>query len=149
MRYDDPQRPVSEQSAVRRPLQTNGSPLPVITLMYPMQGDDDEQTEWVCVGEPHCAGIVRYDGPLPPDAQPCSACESHAPWGWLASIHAHRGTNRFGTHYAWLRDLAAFSADYLADPELALRKYFKYNGPEIEPTAGGTVPLATIDEELF
>ncbi len=109
MRYDDPQRPVSEHGATHNPLQVNGSPLPVITLMYPMQGDSGE-------------------------------------WGWLTCIHAHRGTNRFGTHYAWLRDLATFSQEYMEDPENALLVHFKYNGPEIEVTAN---MRGTVDEDIF
>ena len=109
MRYDDPERPTSEHGAITTALQTNGSPLPVITLMYPMQGDSGE-------------------------------------WGWLACIHAHRGQNRYGTHYAWLRDLAQFSEQYMEDPENALRVYFKYNGPEIEATAN---MRGTVDEDIF
>jgi hypothetical protein len=49
---------------------------------------------------------------------------------WLACIHAHRGGNRFGYHSGVLQDLAAFSADWLEDPEGALTKYFGYTGPE-------------------
>ena len=109
MKYDDPQRPTSELGATHNPLQTNGSPLPVITLMYPMQNDDGH-------------------------------------WGWLATIHAHRGTNRYGTHYAWLRDLAQFSEQYMEDPENALRVYFKYLGPEIVATAN---MRGTVDEDIF
>jgi hypothetical protein len=51
---------------------------------------------------------------------------------WLACIHAHRGGNRFGYHSGVLKDLQAFSADWLAGPEEALAKYFGYNGPEKE-----------------
>ena len=109
MRYDDPERPISEHGATKSLLQVNGSPLPVITLMYPMENDDGH-------------------------------------WGWLASIHAHRGTNRFGTHYAWLRDLATFSEQYMEDPENALKVYFKYNGPEIEVTAN---MRGSVDEDIF
>jgi len=109
MKFDDPARPTSEHGATTSALQTNGSPLPVITLMYPMQNGDGA-------------------------------------WGWLTCIHAHKGTNRFGTYYAWLRDLGAFSADCMEDPERALLIHFKYAGPEIETTAA---MRESIEEEIF
>ena len=109
MKFDDPERPTNEHGAITTALQTNGSPLPVITLMYPMQNDDGA-------------------------------------WGWLTCIHAHRASNRFGTYYAWIRDLGAFSQQYMEDPEHALRAHFKYNGPEIEPTA---LMRDSITEEIF
>lgn len=111
MRYDDSKRPVHEHGATKSFLQTNGSPLPVITLMYPMQDGGDA-------------------------------------WGWLACIHAHRAANRFGTYYGWLGDLNQFSADYMNDPENALRKYFKYNGPEWEPTEHGGAAVQT-EKDIF
>ena len=79
MRYDDPERPLSDLSATKTPLQVNGSPLPTITLMYPMQN-----------GGP--AGAEDAD---------------EAEWGWLVCIHAHRSANKFGTYYGWVRDLAS------------------------------------------
>lgn len=39
MRYDDPQRPQSDLSATPNALQTNGSPLPSISLIRPMQSE--------------------------------------------------------------------------------------------------------------
>jgi|ERR1700694_1342608 len=119
MRYDDPQRPTSLISAVNTPLQLNKSPLPTITLMYPMQngGTTDDVDDDV--------------------------------WGFLACIHAHRAANRFGTYYGWLRDLGQFQADYMADPENALAKYFKYLGPDWEPTTNSPRPTQEIQEEIF
>ena len=147
MRYDDPQRPSSLLSAVNTPLQTNGSPLPTITLMYPMQngavrcrctqqGPDGPQKILGCTGAEDTS---------------CSACEveDDPHWGWLACVHAHRASNRFGTYYGWLRDLGQFQADYLADPEAALLKYFKYAGPDWEPTAQSPRPTQEIQEEIF
>ena len=46
MRFDDPRRPQNEAGAHKSALQTNGSPLPVITLMFPMQNGDAEGGEW-------------------------------------------------------------------------------------------------------
>ena len=121
MRYDDPARPLSDLSATKTPLQVNGSPLPTITLMYPMQN-----------GGP--AGAEDAD-----DAE----------WGWLVCIHAHRSANKFGTYYGWVRDLGTFQADYLADPEEALLRYFKYAGPEYEPTEHSPRHTQEIAEEIF
>jgi len=149
MRYDDPQRPTSMLGAVNTPLQTNGSPLPTITLIYPMQSSDAEAV-WNCIGPPHCKrpNIVPC-GRLPDDAQPCAACQSSGEWGFLCCIHAHRASNRFGTYYGWIRDLGQFQADYLADPEGALLKYFKYAGPDWEPTTHSPRPTQEIAEEIF
>jgi len=120
VRYNDPQRPTSLVSAVSTPLQTNGSPLPTITLMYPMQNGDQN-------AEGEVDGI----------------------WGWLCCIHAHRASNRFGTYYGWVRDLGQFQADYLLDPEAALLKYFKYSGPDWEPSTNSPRAKQEILEEIF
>jgi hypothetical protein len=119
MRYDDHRRPFSDCSAVKMPLQVNKSPLPTITLMYPMQngGTTDDVDD--------------------------------AAWGWLACVHAHRDGNKFGTYYGWIRDLGQFQADYLADPEAALAKYFKYTGPDWEPTTQSPRATQEIKEEIF
>lgn len=119
MHYDDPARPVSDVGATPTPLQVNGSPLPVITLIRPM-----------------CS-----EGPLGDDR-----------WGWLCCIHAHKAQNRFGTYYAWIGDLGEFQRDFFEDPEAALLKYFKYDGPHWEPTEQapkGPVNKGTIEEDLF
>jgi hypothetical protein len=120
MRYDDPARPTSLISAVHTPLQVNGSPLPTITLMYPMQNADQN-------AEGEVDGV----------------------WGWLACVHAHRASNRFGTYYGWIRDLGQFQRDYLFDPEAALLHYFKYAGPDWEPTEQSLRPVQEIQEEIF
>ncbi len=122
MRYDDPQRPQSDIGAVHTPLQVNKSPLPTITLMYPMQNGDQAAD-----GSDEDVGV----------------------WGFLACVHAHRASNRFGTYYGWLRDLGQFQQDYLADPEAALLKYFKYSGPDWEPTAQSPRATQQIQEEIF
>jgi hypothetical protein len=114
--------------AVNSPLQLNGSPLPTITLMYPMQNGGDAQTD---SGDADCDSAV---------------------WGFLACIHAHRASNRFGTYYGWIRDLGQFQADYLADPENALLQYFKYSGPDWEETAHSPrapAQVQEINEEIF
>jgi hypothetical protein len=117
MRFDDNDRPQHMGSATNTALQVNGSPLPVITLLRPMQSEQEDGSDV---------------------------------WGWLACIHAHKQRNSFGTYYGWIRDLGQFSADYLASPEDALRRYFKYEGPEITPTANGVRPLTQqIDEDIF
>ncbi len=119
MRYNDLQRPVSDIGAVRQPLQVNKSPLPTITLMYPMQnGGTTDDVEDDC-------------------------------WGFLACVHAHRASNRFGTYYGWLRDLGQFQEDYLADPEAALAKYFKYTGPDWEPTERSPRATQEISDAIF
>ena len=107
-------------------LQVNGSPLPVITLLHPMQNGEEN--------------LEREDGTLD---------TSRGEWGFLACINAHRGSNRFGTYYAWLRDLGQFQRDYLDDPELALRKYFKYEGPDLETTVNSPKAHAVIEEDIF
>jgi hypothetical protein len=145
MRYDDPQRPQSDIGAVHTPLQVNKSPLPTITLMYPMQNGD--QSPWRCTG----SACPRSNPPhtLNEDEQPCARCVGDAEWGWLCCIHAHRESNRFGTYYGWIRDLGQFQADYLADPENALLKYFKYSGPDWEPTTHSPRGTQEIKEEIF
>ena len=126
MRYDDPSRPRSTMNVEAAPLQINGSVLPVITLIRPMESEAD--VEWRCAGREGCVDGDRtgegYDG--------CEACErSHSVvWGWLASIHAHRESNRFGYHTAFIADLGEFQRAYLDDPESALARWFKYYGPE-------------------
>jgi hypothetical protein len=120
MRYDDPQRPVSI-AADSAPLQVSGSPLPVVTLIRPMES---EQVAWACSGTPGSCNGARDDT--------CPGCHESRPttWGWLACIHAHREGSRFGYHTAWIADLGEFTQAYLADPEAALAKWFKYHGPE-------------------
>ena len=125
MRYDDPQRPQSDVSAVKQMLQVSGSPLPVITLMYPMQNGQENYK--VCTSVPDCTQ----------DCDTCDHCQidtSAGEWGWLACVHAHRSGNKFGTYYGWLRDLGEFQREYMESPEDALRKFFRYNGPEWETT---------------
>ena len=123
MRYDDPARPTSLVAAVNTPLQLSGSPLPTITLMYPAQS----------------SGIT-------------DDVNGDNTWGWLCCIHAHRASNRFGTYYGWIRDLGQFQSDYLLDPEATLLKYFKYSGPEWEPTERSpraAPAVQEIQEEIF
>lgn len=141
MRYDDPERPLNDSGAHKSLLQSNGSPLPVITLMYPMR--DGQENYKVCTGLEGCTGVETGSD------EGCTACEVETDtgaWGWLACIHAHRASNRFGTYYAWIRDLGAFQRDYLADPESALREYFKYNGPDYEFTERGGATKEIADD---
>ena len=92
---------------------------------------------------------VRYDDPARPQREGVRLQTSGAPLpvitlvaagqggngrGWLACIHPARGSNKFGYHSAVLEDLGEFSQEFLADPEAALAKYFRYEGPE-EPAA--------------
>lgn len=116
MRYDDAERPISDVGATPSPLQVNGSPLPVITLMRPMQSESEQGDDV---------------------------------WGWLACIHAHRTANRFGTYYGWIKDLGQFQQDYLADPEGALQRYFKYSGPQWEPTERPARVQQSIAKDIF
>lgn len=123
MRYDDPQRPVSDAGAETIPLQVNRSPLPVITLIRPMESEGEEVA--TCTGERGC--LEGFKG-----QEECEVCHRVRPTilGWLACIHAHHGDTRFGYYTAWIGDIGQFSRDFLADPEGALRRYFRYNGPE-------------------
>lgn len=120
MRYDDPSRPMSI-AADSAPMQANGSPLPVITLVRPMESEGEEVAR--CTQGPQCAARMSLD---------CYSCEitRGQVWGWLACIHAHREGSRFGYHTAWIGDIGEFTTAYLADPEAALARWFKYLGPE-------------------
>jgi hypothetical protein len=125
MRFDDPARPISALNAVKTALQTNRSPLPTITLLYPMKEGSENEVD--------AGGNVIETGE----------------WGWLACIHAHRTSNKFGTFYGWLRDLGQFQRDYLDDPENALLKYFKYSGPDYADTEHSLRPKQEITEDIF
>lgn len=135
MRYDDPQRPQSI-SADNAPMQVSGSPLPVVTLVRPMESEDVAQYRChggclTCRYEHPEEGVVDHTGQI--TGEPiCGQCEEIRPttWGWLACIHAHREGSRFGYHTAWIASLEEFSAAYLLDPEAALARWFKYLGPE-------------------
>lgn len=122
MRYYDPERPESMYADSAK-LQANGSPLPVITLVRPIETER-------AVGR-------REDGSQ--ILEPCT--------GWLACIHAHHAEARFGYYTAIIADLAKFHADYLDDPERALLAYFRYAGPEARrarPQVNGS--SASVDE---
>jgi hypothetical protein len=126
MRYDDPVRPQSI-GADASPMQTNGSPLPVVTLIRPMESEGSAR--YRCTRG--CEKLDRLGEPEE-GMEECAGCEvtRDTRWGWLACIHAHREGSRFGYHTAWISSLEEFSAAYLADPEAALAKWFKYFGPE-------------------
>lgn len=132
MRFDDEERPKSI-SADSAPLQVNGSPLPVITLIRPMESEVEVVR---CAAGAHC----EY-------APPCECCEQQREtcWGWLCCIHAHIDGARYGYHTAWIRDLGEFTRDYLDDPELALKKWFKYNGPEKKTR----VETPVVEKDIF
>ncbi len=144
MRYDDPQRPQFTGGAIETALQVNRSPLPTITLMRPMQSETPE-TYKVCSGREGCTG------PETGSDEGCTACdvERETVWGWLCCIHAHKGTNRFGTYYGWIRDLGEFQREYLEDPEATLLRYFKYSGPDYEQTVHSPLPKAVIADDIF
>src|SRR5580658_9648504 len=127
MRYDDPTRPASI-SADSAPLQVSGSPLPVITLIRPMESEVSRCTLDV--------GLCLEVGRSP--SMECPHCTREALWGWLACIHPHIEGARFGYRAAFLRDLGEFSRDYLDDPERALAKWFKYEGPEARKAPAST-----------
>jgi hypothetical protein len=123
MRFDDEERPRSEM-ANNAALQVNGSPLPTITLMFPMEGEI--APTWRCV-----CGELHRDAPLlEPRCE--DKCERKArwKWGWLACIHAHKEGATFSYHTGWIASLEQFSSAYMDDPEAALLRYFKYSGPE-------------------
>lgn len=129
MRYDDADRPHSDVSALKTALQISGSPLPAITLMRPM--------EMECTTQYKGSDGLTYE-------------RTGTEWGWLCCIHAHRGTNRFGTHYGQIRDLGEFQRAYLEDPEAALRRWFKYEGPELVVTEHSPKSSSqVIEEDLF
>ncbi len=144
MRYDDSQRPQSDLGATPIPLQVSGSPLPAITLIRPMQSEGPE-TFKVCTGAEGCTGEETGSN------EGCLACEEQreSVWGWLCCIHAHKATNRFGTYYGWVRDLGEFQEAYIEDPEAALLRWFKYSGPEWEPTQNALKPRGVITEDIF
>jgi hypothetical protein len=120
MRFDDEERPRSEM-ANNAALQVNGSPLPTITLMFPMEGEI--APAWAC----HCKGEF-----VDISEQICENCAraSRWAWGWLACIHAHKEGATFSYHTGWIASLEQFSKEYMDDPEAALLRYFKYSGPE-------------------
>lgn len=122
MRYDDPNRPKSEAGAEAIPLQVSRSPLPCITLIRPMEVE-------VIVARCRVPGAQGFPCN---NSYPCERCEhvTEWKWGWLCCIHAHREGSRFGYHTAVIADIGQFSLDFLEDPEAALRRYFKYEGPE-------------------
>ena len=133
MHYDDPARPRSV-SADNAALQVSGSPLPVITLIRPMESEGAEV--WRCTGRgsrvaTQPCNVPCGNGNGNGNGQPCERCERVRPavWGWLASIHAHVEGSRFGYHTAFIADVGQFTEEYLADPEAALARWFKYQGP--------------------
>lgn len=132
MRYDDPARPVSI-AADSAPMQVSGSPLPVITLVRPMESEGS--LVYRCGGGQEACiqagGQIDHTGQIT-GTPLCGKCDEYRPtiWGWLACIHAHREGSRFGYHTAWIASLEEFSQAYLLDPEAALARWFKYLGPE-------------------
>ena len=123
MRYDDEKRPKSI-GADASALQVSGSPLPCVTLIRPMESG-------VIVARCEDSGVPAYHYPCN-NGYPCERCEhvSEATWGWLACIHAHIEGSRFGYHTAWVSSIDALLSAWIADPEAALLRYFKYSGPE-------------------
>jgi hypothetical protein len=123
MRYDDPARPKSPH-ATQTALQVNGSPLPIIGLMYPMESEAG--TTWRCRRTDGRKCFSHVEGPDCPDC----ARTTNIVWGWLCYIHAHIEGSTFGYHTAFVRSLEEFSREYMDDPERALAKWFKYEGPK-------------------
>lgn len=123
MRYDDPARP-KHGDATSTPLQVNGSPLPTIILIRPMTSETDVQ--WTCMGDAVHGECAKHPGADCPNCKR-SSCDVI---GWLAGIHAHREGARFGYHTGFIASLDEFHRAYLEDPEAALAKWFKYEGPE-------------------
>ena len=119
MRYDDEKRPKSI-GADASALQVSGSPLPCVTLIRPMES---EAVWYECGASEDCT--ERAD-------DLCPGCHERRSeeWGWLACIHAHIEGSRFGYHTAWVRSVDALLSAWIADPEAALLRYFKYSGPE-------------------
>ena len=137
MRYDDPERPESGY-ADNAKLQINGSPLPVITLIRPIETDKKIgicQTHGLGCGNEEATCDVRWT------TEPCV--------GWLACIHAHHAEARFGYYTAIISDLARFHEDYLADPENALLTYFRYAGPEPKRARPSVLASAASVDELW
>lgn len=123
MRFDDPARPSVRNLGEETPLHTSGSPLPVVTLVRPLQTE-------ACIGHTETGDQLLM--PV---------------WGWLACIHAHRSGNRYGYHTGIITDLARFHEEYMSDPEACLAKYFKYVGPEDTKLAKVTLPSLWEDAE--
>jgi hypothetical protein len=143
MRFEDEERPRSEM-ANNAALQVSGSPLPAITLMFPMEGE--REPRWRCV-----CGLSSSD--WMEEARCEDGCErvSQWQWGWLACIHAHVEGSTFSYHTGWLASLEQFSQEYMEDPEAALLRYFKYAGPKPKQAAGPK-PLRVIgvtEEDIF
>jgi hypothetical protein len=140
MRFEDEERPRSEM-ANNAALQISGSPLPAITLMFPMEGEI--APVWHCV----CGKSSPLEEPGCEDR-----CErvSRWKWGWLACIHAHVEGSTFSYHTGWISSLEEFSKAYMEDPEGALLRYFKYEGPK--PKRPPTQVLRVIgmtEEDVF
>lgn len=142
MRYDDPERPKAE-FADSAPLQTNGAPMPVISLIRPIETEEhvgwecgtrtNEEAHTHCMHEPSdtCPGCIQLVRPV---------------WGWLACIHAANDTSRFGYYTGIISNLAKFHEEFLTDPEATLLRVFKYSGPEprrARPQVAASV--ATVD----
>lgn len=141
MRYDDPERPQSV-GADASPLQVSGSPLPCVTLIRPMESEGP--TQYHCLGGEGCFNTITHTGH--PDCMNCAVSRTTT-WGWLACIHAHIEGSRFGYHTAFVASVDALLADWLEDPEAALRKWFKYEGPQ--PRSAGRVPAAHAVGDLW
>lgn len=123
MRFDDPARPSERRLGETYALQTNGSALPSIDLVRPIQ--TEKCVGHTCTGQEGCQQSTEG---CPTCERLCEPC-----WGWLASIHAHRGGNRFGYHTGIIPDLGRFAQEWLENPEACLAKYFRYTGPEAAP----------------
>jgi hypothetical protein len=124
MRYDDEFRPrsISADSAM---LQVNGSPLPCITLIRPMESEREVGRRCSAGGLcPHTA----WKGQMQP--APCGSCtQVLAPcWGWLACIHAHESGARFGYYTGFIANVQEFSSAFMEDPEATLKRFFRYEG---------------------
>jgi hypothetical protein len=143
VRYDDPARPTSV-GADSAPLQVSGSPLPVVTLIRPMESEVRVTRCTDGAGDKELCAV--YNGGEASERCLHCATVTEARWGWLACIHAHIEGLRFGYHTAWIGDLGEFHAAFLADPEAALARWFKYHGPESRKPVVGNV-LADIWED--
>lgn len=142
MRFDDPERPSVRNLGEETPLHTSGSPLPVVTLVRPLQ--TEKHAGYTCLGTKGC--LDKSDQLY--RREDCPACrqETEACWGWLACIHAHRSGNRYGYHTGIITDLARFHEEYMSDPEACLLKYFRYAGPETDARSA-KVTLPSLWEE--
>lgn len=143
MRFDDPARPSERRLGETYALQTNGSALPSVSLVRPIQ--TETCVGWQCQGGEGCS---RHEFGAEYAERQCLQCSQRLVpcWGWLACIHAHRSGNRYGYHTGIITDLARFHEEYLSDPEACLLKYFRYAGPETD-ARNAKVTLPSLWEE--